>query len=453
MAAQIGMNSTTTISADDRTNQVIIVADARLYALFDDLIDKLDSKGDSNTHTEVIHLKAANCKDLTTLLTYIVSGQATAAQKAGQQSQRSPQGTVTPMPPAATPAAQQAAAQSRLARGFADASGGESGAEFSPYITITADDRTNAIVVNGTPDDIRLIRELVNKIDIILPQVRIEVIIADVTLDDTDTTGIDALGLQVTDNKLIGINLSGPTFAISGAGSTSTTPAYATLAPGGRLFGYSLTGIIGLTTTPRKGKTQILSAPATVTSHNKKAKIFVGEQRPSISGYLNTGTTTTTVGGGYQSNVQQQKIGITLEVLPLIGDDLSVQLDITTSVEEPLQDVIIDGNAQPHTSERTSQSYVTAKSGEIIVLGGLQKTTDSYSTSRLGPIPIIGDIFGKRTKERHRTDLIFFLRPTVLSNTDADNAEFLKRLDGMPHKDEVNSLLDPNAPAAGKQKK
>jgi general secretion pathway protein D len=118
-----------------------------------------------------------------------------------------------------------------------------------------------------------------------------------------------------------------------------------------------------------------------------------------------------------------------------------------------LQDVIIDGNAQPHTSERTSQSYVTAKSGEIIVLGGLQKTTDSYSTSRLGPIPIIGDIFGKRTKERHRTDLIFFLRPTVLTNTAADNAEFLKRLDGMPHKDEVNSLLDPNAPAAGKQKK
>jgi len=454
MTAQVGMNSTTTISADDRTNQVIIVADARLYALFDDLIDKLDSKGDSNTHTEVFRLKAATCKDLTILLTNIVNGQATAAQKAGQQSQRSPQGTVMPMPPAATPVgAQQAAAQSRLARGLAGENGGESGAEFSPYITITADERTNAIVVNGTPDDIRLIHELVDKIDIILPQVRIEVIIADVTLDDTDTTGIDALGLQVTNNKLVGVNLSGPTFAITGAGSTSTAPTYASLAPGGRLFGYSLTGIIGLTTTPRKGKAQILSAPDIVTTHNKKAEIFVGETRPSISGYLNTGTTSTTVGGGYQSNVQQQNIGITLTVTPLIGEDGSVQLDTQVKVQEPLQDVIIDGNAQPHTSDRHTQNYVTAKSGEIIVLGGLQKITSQTSTSRLGPIPIIGDLLGTRSKEKHRTDLIFFLRPTILTNAEADNAEYLKRLDGMPHKDEVKSLLDPNAPAAGKPQK
>jgi general secretion pathway protein D len=452
------MNSTTTISADDRTNKVFIVADARLYPMFDDLIDQLDTKGDSNTRTEVIHLKAADCTDLTNLLNNLINGEATAAQKAGQQSQRGAQAAALPTPAApnapAAAAAQQAmaAAQTRM-RALAGANGGDVAAEFSPFITIVADKRINAIMVNGTPDDQRLIRELVDKMDIILQQVRIEVIIADVTLDDTDTTGIDALGLQVTNSKLVGVNLSGPTFAISGAGSTSAAPVYATLTPGGRLFGYSLTGIINLTTTPRKGKTQILSAPATVTSHNKKAKIFVGEQRPSISGYLNTGTVSSTAGGGYQSNVQQQKIGITLEVLPLIGDDGSVQLDITTSVEEPLQDVIIDGNAQPHTSERTSQSYVTAKSGEIIVLGGLQKTTDSYSTSRLGPIPIIGDIFGKRTKEKHRTDLIFFLRPTVLTNTAADNAEFLKRLDGMPHKDEVNRLLNPDAPAGGKPKK
>jgi general secretion pathway protein D len=112
--------------------------------------------------------------------------------------------------------------------------------------------------------------------------------------------------------------------------------------------------------------------------------------------------------------------------------------------------VIIDGNAQAHTSERTTQSYVTAKSGEIVVLGGLQKTTDAYSTSRLGPIPFIGDLLGTRSKAKHRTDLIFFLRPMVLTNTPADNDEYVKRLDGMPHKDEVKRMLNPDAPAAGK---
>ncbi len=459
MAAQVGLNSTTTISADDRTNQVIIVADSRLYAMFDDLIDKLDVKGDSNTHTEVIHLKAADSKTLAPLLQNLINGQATAAQKAGQQAQRGAQAGVMPTPVAPnTPAAVQQAAQqanAARARSLGTPGTGEVTSEFSSMITLFSDDRTNSIVVNGTPDDLRLIHELVDKMDIILPQVRIEVIIADVTLDDTDTTGIDALGLQLDKNKLVGISASGPTFALSGSpiAGTTTSSGFAALTPGGRLFGYSLTGILSLNTTPRKGKTQILSSPTIVTSHNKKAQIFVGEQRPSISGYLNTGTVSSTAGGGFQSNVQQQKIGITLTVTPLIGDDGSVQLDITTSVEEPLQDVVIDGNSQPHTSERTTQSYVTAKSGEIIVLGGLQKTTDSTSTSRLGPIPIIGDLFGTRTKAKHRTDLIFFLRPMVLTNTPADNDEYMKRLDGMPHKEEVKTMLDPNAPAGDKPKK
>jgi len=466
MAAQVGMNSTTTISADDRTNKVIIVADARLYPMFDDLIDQLDSKGDSNTRTEVLRLKAADCTELTTLLNSLISGEATAAQKAGQQSQRGAQAAGMPTPTPAVPnapaaaAAQQAmaAAQSRL-RGLAGANGGDIAAEFSPFITIVPDKRTNSIMVNGTNDDQRLIREIVDKMDIILPQVRIEVVIADVTLDDTDTTGIDALGFQVVANKLVGISLSSPTLSISGATASGTTTggttnsSYATLTPGGRFVGYSLTGVLGLTTTPRKGKTQILSSPTITTSHNHKATFFAGEQRPQINGYLNTGTTSTTVGGGYQSNVGQQQIGITLEVTPLIGDDGSVQLAIKTDVEEPLQDVIIDGNAQAHTSKRTTDSYITAKSGEIIVLGGLQKTTEAASTSRLGPIPIIGDILGKRTKEKHRTDLIFFLRPLVLTNTETDNDEFMKRLDGMPHKEEVKTMLDPNAPAAGKRQK
>jgi len=469
MAAQVGMNSTTTISADDRTNKVIIVADARLYPMFDDLIDQLDSKGDSNTHTEVLRLKAADCTELTGLLNSLITGEASAAQKAGQQSQRGAQAagmsTTNPAAPNTPAGAQQAAAQQALAaaqnrlRSAAGANGGDVAAEFSPFITIVADKRTNAIMVNGTNDDQRLIREIVDKMDMILPQVRIEVVIADVTLDDTDTTGIDALGFQVTANKLVGISLSAPTLAISGATASSTTTggttnsSFATLTPGGRFFGYSLTGILGLTTTPRKGKTQILSSPTITTSHNKKATFFAGEQRPQINGYLNTGTTSTTVGGGYQSNVGQQQIGITLEVTPLIGDDGSVQLAIKTDVEEPLQDVIIDGNAQAHTSKRTTDSYITAKTGEIIVLGGLQKTTDSSSTSRLGPIPIIGDLLGTRTKAKHRTDLIFFLRPLVLTNTAADNDEFMKRLEGMPQKGEVKTMLDPDAPAGGKPQK
>ena len=465
MAAQVGLNSTTTISADDRTNQVIIVADARLYAMFDDLIDKLDTKGDSNTHTEVFRLKAADCKTLTTLLNSLVNGEATAAQKAGQQSQRGAQAaamtTPTPVAPNAPPAvqqaaAQQAAAQSRLARALG-ASGGDVAAEFSPYITIIADDRTNAIVVNGTLDDLRLIHELVDKIDIILSQVRIEVVITEVTLGDNDTTGIDALGLQITNNKLVGISatLSSPALVLSGpiAAGGTTGSTYATLAPGGGLFGYSLTGIINLATTPRKSDTNILSVPTIVTSHNKKAQIFVGQSVPTISGYINSGTNNnSTVGAGYTSTVNSTDVGITLTVTPLIGDDGSVQLDIQTSVNDVLSYTLIDGNNQPIIGKRTTQSYVTAKSGEVIVLGGLQRTARTKDTSRLGPIPILGDLLGTRKTTKNRTDLIFFLRPMVLTNTPADNVGTMERVDKSPERIDVKRALDPDAPVEEKGK-
>ena len=74
------LGSATTFSADDRTNQIILLADPRQYPLFDDLIAKLDVKADPNTRNEVIYLKHATAKDVATLLSSLVSGQ-NAAQK------------------------------------------------------------------------------------------------------------------------------------------------------------------------------------------------------------------------------------------------------------------------------------------------------------------------------------------------------------------------------------
>jgi general secretion pathway protein D len=89
-------------------------------------------------------------------------------------------------------------------------------------------------------------------------------------------------------------------------------------------------------------------------------------------------------------------------------------------------------------------SYSTAKSGEIIFLGGFQKKINSKSSSRLGPIPIIGDLFGSRRSDNYRQELIFFLRPMVLTNTPTvDNAEALQRLEKLPSKDDIKEQLDP----------
>lgn len=407
---QTQLGTATSFNADDRTNQIVLIADSRQQAFFDELITRLDVRADPNTRNEVIYLKHAVAKDVADILSNLVSGQNKASANSSSAVVR---------PAALTPAAANGNTAPAVAAVLPQL-GLESSNQFSNVLTILPEERSNAIVVSGTVDDLRLIQDLVAKIDVLLAQVRIEVVIAEVTLSDDATSGISQLGLQLNESKLVGFG--------GVAAGISTTDAVLTRSATGDV---DLTALISLSTTPRKSNVNILSVPNIVTTHNKEGKIFVGEQRPVISSYLND-TTGTTVGSGYRSTVQSQKIGITLTVKPLIGIDGSVQLEIQQNVEDVLGEITIDGNPQPRIGSRETSSFVSVHSGDVIVLGGLQRESQSRDTNRLGPIPIIGDLLGSRTRRKSRTDLVFFLRPTVLDNNSADNVAAMKQVERMP---------------------
>ncbi|MEY4489928.1 MAG: hypothetical protein RIQ79_2436 [Verrucomicrobiota bacterium] len=436
LAAQIG--ATTTYQADDRTNQLLLISDPREQAFFDSLVSRLDVRADPSTRSEVIFLKHANALDVEALLGKLISGQNTTARSTGADTGRAGASTGSARRAAGTPAAATPAAPAAAATTTA----GAPSEEFSSLLTIVADERSNAIIVAGTPDDIRLVASLVNRLDVLLAQVRIEVVIAEVTLSNDLSTGIDSLGLRVENNKLTGFTGSGPGASIGGIGAgTSNLTTFASSTS----FGQNLTAAIGITTNPRKDNTTVLSVPSIVTSHNKKAEIFVGETRPVISG-TTSGSSGSSTGLTTSSSVTQQKIGIRLTVTPLIGTDGSVQLDITQDVQDILGTVLIDGNQQPIVGERTTESFISAKNGEIIVLGGLQRASKSKTTSSLGPIPFLGDLFGSRKYSKGRTELIFFLRPIVLTGSQLDNEDALKRLDSVGQGKTVRALI--KVPAA-----
>lgn len=426
-ALQTQLGTATSFNADDRTNQVIVISDPRQFAFFDDLVARLDVRADPNTRNEVLYLKHAAAKDVAAILSNLVTGQNNAARQLESSSPR-PLGTAQP---AATPAAPVPAAITIAGPG----AGAESSNQFSSLLTILPEERSNSIVVSGTVDDIRLIRDLVAKLDVLLAQVRIEVVIAEVTLSDNAQSGIAELGLKVQGDKLVGGQVSGPGFA-----ATNVT---ATEQPTGDL---DLAAEIALRTTPRKSNATILSQPNIITTHNKEGKIFVGEQRPTISSYLNEGATTggTANLGGYRSTVNYRDIGIELTVKPLIGNDGSIQLEIKQEVNDILGEITIDGNPQPRIGRRSYDSFVSARTGEVVVLGGLQRTSKSRNSSRLGPIPIIGDLLGARSREDARTELVLFLRPTVLTNTAEDNAPALRQVDQLPpeQRDRIRRALE-----------
>jgi general secretion pathway protein D len=439
------ISSATSFSADDRTNQIILISDPRQYPFFDELIAKLDVKADPNTRNEVISLKHATAKDVATLLTNLVQGRTQAASRTDQTTGR-PGQTAGRFPNAPGNAAQlnvpgslPASVQPVIANLLAEAS---NASDFSSLITVLADDRSNSIVVSGTVDDIRLIREIVDKVDVLLAQVSIQVIIAEVTLTDTDKSGITALNLTVGSDNVRGTHI---TNFDTGTGTSA-----------GEITGWAITsGVVNplsfqaaLSNTGAKSNVKVLSANTIVTTHNKQAEFVVSQQQPIITGTTATpSATTTNTGLTTSSTVTYKDIGIDVKVTPLIGDDGSIQLEIDQKVDDVVGNVTIDNNQQPIIGHRQATSFINVSDGQMIVLGGLQQTKHSTNRNKLGllyEIPILSQLLGGRTHEEDRTELLLFVRPHIIPPGEATK-DTVKSIDALTNKDQVKQYLqDPS---------
>jgi general secretion pathway protein D len=431
------ISSATSISADDRTNQIVLISDARQYPFFDELIAKLDVKADPNTRNQVINLKHATAKDVATLLTNLVSGRNQNA-KGTDQGGRPGQLPSNQRMPTGNPAQPNVpvAAQPALVNLSGDSG---SNSEFSSLITILADERSNSVVVSGTVDDIRLIREIVDKVDVLLAQVSIQVVIAEVTLSDTDASGINALNLTFGTDAVRGTHITN--FEANGGSSS----------PGG-IAGWNITsGVVSplsfqaiLGNTGAKSNVKVLSANTIVTTHNKPAEFVVSQQLPIITGTTTSPGTTGTFNGYNSSTVTYKDIGIDVKVTPLIGDDGSVQLEIDQKVDDKVGEVQVDANTQPIIGHRQATSFINVGDGQMIVLGGLQQTKRSTSRSKLGflyEIPILSHLLGGRTHIEERTELLLFVRPHIIppgrSTFDANAT-----IDQLKSKDSVKQFLE-----------
>jgi general secretion pathway protein D len=296
-------------------------------------------------------------------------------------------------------------------------------------------------VVSGTVDDIRLIREIVDKVDVLLAQVSIQVVIAEVTLSDKDSSGINSLNLTVGPN------------AKGGIGITNFSAASPTTAD---IAGWQVTsGVVNplafqaaLGNMGGKSNVKVLSANTIVTTHNKQAEFVVSQQQPIITGTTSTPSGVTTATGlTSSSTVTYKDIGIDVKVTPLIGDDGSVQLEIDQKVDDVVGNVTVDANVQPIIGHREATSFINVGDGQMIVLGGLQQTKHSTNRSKLGflyEIPILSHLLGGRTHEEDRTELLLFVRPHIIppgqSTKDANTS-----IDQLNSKDQVKEYLkDPS---------
>ncbi len=427
------LEGNTSVSADERTNQLILVTHPGNLNMIMNVIDSLDVDAAPLTASEVFQLRQAKAEEVVPIIEDIISGQEEGREEdakvsrendANRGNNNNNAGNNSP------PGMNDNAPVTNST--FIEAN---SSLQFSNFVGLSADERTNSIVAYGTHQDLKTLKELIEKIDIPLPQVLIEAIITQVTLNEKQTSGLNSFSFLYN-----GVSRTFDSIATSTADGITFT--------GGKISldnpnGFQLT--TDITPTNIDSDTRVLSAPRIVVSHNEEGIINVSRSQPIITGSTTSGISNTL---NSRSSIEYRDIGIKLSVTPLIGADGTVQMVIEQTIENVIENIKIDNNDQPIIGVREATSTISVKDGEIIVLGGLQENTNADSNNYmpfLGRLPIIRNILGGSTDDYERTEVIIFIRPTVLQNPDEAEDLSSKYIQNASEKDVIQTYLEENS--------
>ncbi len=283
---------------------------------------------------------------------------------------------------------------------------------------IIADQRTNSLLVFASKQDMEMIKKIIAQLDIVLAQVLIEAIIMEVNLDNSHNVGVSYLQnspLTAGHGYFSGIGgLNNGTLLNSGsfAGAVGTNAASAIPS------GFSYWANFGndfqatLTAIANDSRINVLSRPRIQTSHGVQANIQVGQSVPEVTGTYFGG-----INGAASSQYQQQFVGISLQVTPLINPDGLVVMDINQQVQALGPNYTIDGNPVPSTTQRNAQATVSVRDRDTIILGGM--ISSSVNSTHAGvpvlkDIPVLGYLFRSTSVDKQRVELIVMIHPTVL---------------------------------------
>jgi len=379
---QIGRNSKgpqrIQIIANERNNSLVLRGKPRPIAEILKIIDKLDQPATTTGATQVLPLRFADAVNVASILTGI------------------------------------------LGRGVS--SEGSNAQETA----IQADESLNAIVVRADPGVMSEILEIIKKLDVRRAQVLIEAAIVEITIDDSLDLGVEMAAVDGSGNTVPFITTStqgvlSSLFAtllgeddviqpLNGIASISSpTLAAAKINASGISFAAVITALA------THSSANLLSTPSILTLDNQEAHILVGREVP-----FRTGSFTTTGDGSSNpfTTVQREDVGVELTVTPHVYDGDSVRLEVVQQITSVLP-TPVGGSAFADvvTSKRTIETTVLAENNQTIILGGLIQDDITESESRvpfLGSIPILGNLFKSRSTSKTKTNLLVFLRPTVI---------------------------------------
>ncbi len=415
-----------------RLNMLFVISsDSGVFKKIEELISELDvQSADVEPRIFVYSVKNGEAEELATLLTTVFSQSGNNERKKIVQANKKKEnlGRYTPPNPFANT---QMAKNKKRARKSGPEQVQEGTGTLKGEIKITPDKIRNALIIEAIPSDYKIVEGILRKIDILPRQVLIEVVIAEISLDGKDSLGVEWQYKKGSGGSLSSSLLSG---SMGGGGLNFT-------------IGQTDRWSVSLATLSSKSKLNILSAPVILASDNKEASINISDQIPVASAeYIyDSGQN-----GVTQTNIQYRDTGIILSVTPHINDRGLVSMDINQEVSEQGEGVSVGGKDYPSFRERRVSTTLTVKHGQTIVLGGLMREKETKGTSGvplLSDIPWIGFLFGKKSNEYVKTELILLITPRVivdLEDVDEVTHEFKAKVDHIRNQNRIHedSFID-----------
>ncbi len=392
-AKQSGGESEVLLVADTRTNSVLVSGDELERARIRRLVEYLDTPLEQSGNVKVVYLEYAQASEIADVLTRVMQN------------------------------------INRL-----DTSEGAKKPRTDNSATIEADEGTNSLIITAETDEMAAIEAVIRRLDIRRAQVLVEAIIVEMEVNNGQDLGLQwlfaddsgAFGSNINAADARARNIADALLPEDGSdGDVSLGGLAGALArTGGTTMGWgqisdSLTMAVILTALKEQNNANILSTPSLLTLDNQEAYITVGQNVPFVTGsYTNTGAG----GDGAQNpfqTIERQNVGITLTVTPQVNEGDSVVLDIVQEVSSLSGLTAVASDLI--TNERRIQTKVLAQDGRVVVLGGLIKDDvqdGTQSVPFLGDIPVLGRLFRTDGVKVVKTNLLVFIRPTIIRDND-----------------------------------
>ncbi|KGB54393.1 Type II and III secretion system protein precursor [Sphingopyxis sp. LC81] len=450
-AAGEGAQKPVAIVPIDSSNAIALRGDQAMVARFVSMANDLDAKAAGGTELRVYWLEHANAETLLPTLQQLIGGGSDPVQKAG-------------LPPASSSSMSSSNGNGAPAAAAAQAAptsvgGGGSGSISTrgPAI-ITRYEGANAIIVAANSEVQRMLGELIRQLDSRRQQVLVEAIVVEIGDDAAKRLGVQFLlggknipfvatsysnaqpniltlggayaATKLTQDKTTVDGETVVTQTTSSLGNSLQEAAAASLlAASGGFAGFAgdigKNTIFGAIINAVKSDTtsNLLATPHIVTLDNQAAKFLVGQDVPITTGEQ--------LGDNFENafrTVQREEVGIKLEVTPQVNGAGEVKMFLRQEVSS-VAGPVSSRNSDLILNKRAFETVLTVDDGEILAIGGLLNDDERKTIERiplLSDIPLLGELFKSRSRTRSKTNLMVFIRPTILRNRE-DNAALTAR--------------------------